>query len=168
MATDSRSRGPRHWRGTQKSHRSGGAPTGRRSVAYPHRPSQRRNIGINQLVKFEGNRKENTPKETLKPLWNVAAARYLTCSESPRERRLRLGAPKFLFHADRIDQIAAATAVACTDRSTSRWKQNQRAKRKRKRPRENFNHDYKPYDLTSHLHPRPPYLTSYIVVRSVL
>jgi hypothetical protein len=31
-----------------------------------------------------------------------------------------LGAPKFLFHADRIDQIAAATAVASTDRSTSR------------------------------------------------
>src|SRR5437762_3327163 len=133
MATDSRSRGPRHWRGTQKSHRSGGAPTGRRSVAYPHRPSQRRNIGINQLVKFEGNRKENTPKETLKPLWNVAAARYLTCSECPRERRLRLGAPKFLFHADRIDQIAAATAVACTDRSTSRWKQKPTSKRKRKR-----------------------------------
>src|SRR6266446_6450108 len=30
---------------------------------------------------------------------------------------------------DHIDQIAAATAVACTDRSTSRWKQNQRAKK---------------------------------------
>src|SRR5437773_11616503 len=105
MATDSRSRGPRHWRGTQKSHRSGGAPTGRRSVAYPHRSSQRRNIGINQLVKFEGNRKENTPKETLKPLWNVGAARCLTCSESLCERRLRLGGPKFLFHPDRIDQM---------------------------------------------------------------
>src|SRR5439155_26554296 len=39
------------------------------------------------------------------------------------------GAPKFLFHADRIDQIAASTAVACTDRSTSRWKQNQRVKK---------------------------------------
>src|SRR5207244_13289770 len=95
----------------------------------------------------------------------MGGARCLTCSETLRERRLRLGAPKFLFHADRINQIAAATAVACTDRSTSRWKQNQRAKRKRKRPRENFNHDYKPYDLTSHLHPRPPYLTSYIGVR---
>src|SRR5438876_1896572 len=40
--------------------------------------------------------------------------------------------------SDRIDQIAAATAVACTDRSTSRWKQNQRVKRKRKRSRENL------------------------------
>jgi hypothetical protein len=30
--------------------------------------------------------------------------------------------PKFLFQKDRIDQIAAATAVASTDRSTSRWK----------------------------------------------
>jgi hypothetical protein len=39
-----------------------------------------------------------------------------------------LGAPKFLFHLIRIDQIAAATAVASTDRSKSRWKnKNQRA-----------------------------------------
>src|SRR5439155_5432433 len=95
----------------------------------------------------------------------MGGARCLTCSETLRECRLRLGAPKFLFHADRINQIAAATAVACTDRSTSRWKQNQRANRKRKRSRENFNLDYKAYDLTKHLHPRPPYLTSYIVVR---
>src|SRR6266704_3595229 len=95
----------------------------------------------------------------------MGGARCLTCSETLRERRLRLGAPKFLFHADRINQIAAATAVACTDRSTSRWKQNQRANRKRKRSRENFNLDYKAYDLTKHLHPRPPYLTSYIGVR---
>src|SRR5439155_23613732 len=95
----------------------------------------------------------------------MGGARCLTCSETLRECRLRLGAPKFLFHADRINQIAAATAVACTDRSTSRWKQNQRANRKRKRSRENFNLDYKAYDLTKHLHPRPPYLTSYIGVR---
>jgi len=41
-----------------------------------------------------------------------------------------LGAPKFLFQKDRIDQIAAATAVASTDRSKSRWKnKNQRAKK---------------------------------------
>jgi hypothetical protein len=38
-------------------------------------------------------------------------------------RRFRLGAPKCLFQrSDRIDQIAAATAVASTDRSKSRWK----------------------------------------------
>jgi len=47
-------------------------------------------------------------------------------------RRIRLGRLKFLFHSDRIDQIAAVTAVTGTDRSKSRWK-NQRAKRKRKR-----------------------------------
>src|SRR5438477_11311665 len=52
-------------------------------------------------------------------------------------RRLRLARPRSL-PPDRIDQIAAATAVACTDRSTSRWKQNKRAKRKRKRSRENL------------------------------
>jgi hypothetical protein len=52
----------------------------------------RRRVGINQLVKFEGNRKENTLKEKLKPLWNAGAARCLTCSESLRVRRLRLGA----------------------------------------------------------------------------
>src|SRR5256885_13200036 len=72
--------------------------------------------------------------------------------------------PPFLFHADRIDQIAAATAVACTDRSTSRWKQNQRANRKRKRSRETSTPTNKSYDLTSHLY-RPPFLTSYIGVR---
>jgi hypothetical protein len=33
-----------------------------------------------------------------------------------------LGAPEFLFQPDRIDQIAAATVVASTDRSKSRWK----------------------------------------------
>jgi len=83
-----------------------------------------------------------------------------------RVRRLRLGAPKFLFHADRIDQIAAATAVACTDRSTSRWKQNQRAKTGRgSAPEKTSTSTNKPYELTSHLHPRPPYLTSYIGVR---
>jgi hypothetical protein len=37
------------------------------------------------------------------------------------------GAPKVPLPPDRIDQIAAATAVASTDRSKSRWKQNQRA-----------------------------------------
>jgi hypothetical protein len=46
-----------------------------------------------------------SPKETLKPLCNVGAARCLTCSETLRVRRLRLGAPKFLFHPDRIDQM---------------------------------------------------------------
>src|SRR2546425_6587395 len=94
----------------------------------------------------------------------MGGARCLTCSETLRERRLRLGAPKFLFHAERIDQIAAATAVACTDRSTSRWKQNQRANRKRKRSRETSTPTNKSYDLTSHLY-RPPFLTSYIGVR---
>jgi len=46
-----------------------------------------------------------------------------------RERRLRLDTAKFLFHADRIDQIAAATAVASTDRSTSRWKNKPTSKK---------------------------------------
>ena len=59
---------------------------------------------------------------------------YVVCPQ-------KLDEPKFLFQKDRIDQIAAATAVASTDRSTSRWKQNQRANRKRKRSRENFNLD---------------------------
>jgi hypothetical protein len=36
---------------------------------------------------------------------------------------------------DRIDQIAAATAVASTDRSKSRWKnKNQRAKKEEEAP----------------------------------
>jgi len=33
-----------------------------------------------------------------------------------------LGAPSVPLPPDRIDQIAAATAVASTDRSKSRWK----------------------------------------------
>jgi hypothetical protein len=35
--------------------------------------------------------------------------------------------PQVPLPKGRIDQIAAATAVASTDRSKSRWKQNQRA-----------------------------------------
>jgi hypothetical protein len=38
-------------------------------------------------------------------------------------RRFRLGRLKFLFHADRIDHIAAVAKASCTDRSKSRWKQ---------------------------------------------
>jgi len=54
-------------------------------------------------------------------------------------RTLRLGAPKFLFHADRVDQIAAATHQQLTHPESFRgWKnKNHRAKRKRKRPRTN-------------------------------
>jgi hypothetical protein len=37
-------------------------------------------------------------------------------------RRFRLGRFKFLFHSDRIDQIAAVATVTGTDRSKSRWK----------------------------------------------
>src|SRR5207249_5265427 len=105
MASRLGQRSTGHWSRAQKSHRGGSTPAGCRSVANQNRPAQRRRVGINQLVKFEGNRKENTPKETLKPLWNVGAARCLTCSESLCERRLRLGGPKFLFHPDRIDQM---------------------------------------------------------------
>jgi len=57
-----------------------------------------------------------------------------------------LGRLKFLFHSDRIDQIAAVAAVTGTDRSKSRWKQkNQRANRKRKRSKINRNFD--PLDI---------------------
>jgi hypothetical protein len=57
-------------------------------------------------------------------------------------RRFRLGRLKFLFHTDRIDQIAAVATVTGTDRSKSRWKQeNQRAKRKRKRSKINRSFD---------------------------
>ena len=36
----------------------------------------------------------------------------------------------FLFQKIALIKIAAATAVACTDRSKRRWKQNQRANKK--------------------------------------
>jgi hypothetical protein len=39
--------------------------------------------------------------------------------------------PLFLFQKDRIDQIAAATAVASTDRSKSRWKTKTTSKKAR-------------------------------------
>src|SRR5260370_7103190 len=76
-------------------------------------------------------------RKDIKRLWNVGAARCLTCAKSLCVRRLRLGALKFLFHPDRIDQIAAATAVASTDRSKSRWKNKTNEQtRKRKRSRQ--------------------------------
>jgi hypothetical protein len=49
--------------------------------------------------------------------------------------------PLFLFQKDRIEQIAAATAVASTDRSKSRWKQNQRANKEEEALQKNFNCD---------------------------
>src|SRR5206468_11223383 len=75
--------------------------------------------------------------------------------------------PDFLFHTNRIDQIATATAVACTDRSKGRWKQTNEQIRKRKRSREKpSTSTNKPYELTNQLHHiRPPHLTSYIGVR---
>ena len=45
------SKGTLATRGAQKSYRGGGAPTGRRSLAHPHRPSARPRVGINQLNK---------------------------------------------------------------------------------------------------------------------
>jgi hypothetical protein len=55
----------------------------------------------------------------------------------------------FLFHADRIDQIAAATAVASTDRSKSRWKNKTNEQTEEEalqgEPSTPIN---KPYDLT--------------------
>src|SRR5437667_3151021 len=62
--------------------------------------------GLNHLGnEFEGNRKEGEPYRhknlTTKILWNVGAASYLTWSDYCQcgsHRRLRLGAPKFLFH----------------------------------------------------------------------
>src|SRR5438093_9556432 len=76
----------------QKSDRGGSTPAGCRSVANQNRPAPCRRVVINQLVKFEGNRKENAPKEKhpAKTVWNARrSARCLTCSELTRERRLR-------------------------------------------------------------------------------
>jgi hypothetical protein len=61
-------------------------------------------------------------------LWNVGLRPVPNLMRQLSDRRLRLGAPKFLFHADRIDQIAAVATVTCTDRSKSRWNKRQRAK----------------------------------------
>ncbi len=63
-------------------------------MAYQNRPAPRRRVGINQLVKFEGNREETTPSAKTKitlergrcPLPNLL-------KNTLRERRLRLGAP---------------------------------------------------------------------------
>jgi hypothetical protein len=84
---------------------------------FPTCPVRRSRIGINQLVRSRETQRRTPPNETLNHFGRWARCRCLTCSESLRVRRLRLGAPKFLFHSDRIDQIAAATAVASTDRS---------------------------------------------------
>jgi transposase len=98
VAADPGQRRTGHWSRAQKSNRSRGTSVGRGLVENQNRPAPRRRVGINRVSQFEGNRNEDTPEETLKPLWNAGAARCLTCSESLRVRRLRLGAPKFLFH----------------------------------------------------------------------
>ena len=60
-------------------------------------------LGLKIFKQVEGNRKVNTP---LIKDFGMCAARYLTCSECAfRVRRLRLGAPLFLFPTDRIDQM---------------------------------------------------------------
>src|SRR5260370_42316731 len=67
---------------------------------------------------------------------------------------------------DRIDQIAAATAVASTDRSKSRWKQNQRANKEEEALQKTSTAINKAYELTTpRNHTRPQRLTSYIGVR---
>ena len=106
-----------------------------------NRPAPLRRVGINQLVKFEGNRKENTPKEKLKPLWNVGAARCLTCSESLRVRRLRLGAPKFLFHLIALIKLLLRLRSHARIGVRAAGNKTNEQKRKRKRSRENFNLD---------------------------
>jgi hypothetical protein len=55
-------------------------------------------------------------------------------------RRLRLGAtPSFLFHTDRIDQIAAAAAAAGTDRSKSRLETKTNEQKEEEALQINFN-----------------------------
>src|SRR5439155_26633495 len=107
-----------------------------------------------------------SPKETLKSLWNVGAARCLTCSESLRVRRLRLDAPKFLFHADRIDQIAPAAAGRIGVRAAG--SKIQRAKGRGSVPEANPQPEpTEPMTSTNYLHHRPTHLTPYIGVRGL-
>jgi len=70
-----------HRRGPQKSHRSGGAPVGRRSVENQNRPAPSRRARVNQLKPVRGEQKGEPRFEQIKTLWNVGAARRLTCSE---------------------------------------------------------------------------------------
>jgi hypothetical protein len=61
-----------------------------------------------------------------------------------------LGAPFVPLPKDRIDQIAAATEVASSDRSKSLWKQNQRANKEEEALQKNFNRAInKAYELTT-------------------
>src|SRR5205085_5367260 len=165
MAADPGQRSSCHWRRTQKSHRGRGAAVSDRSVARAHRALQTRGPRSGNLVVREeqkGKPPNEKPKTTLErgrcPLPNLLRKPFACvgldwarpCSSS----------------TDRIDQIAAVATVTCTDRSKSRWKINQRAKTGRgSAPEETSTSTNKPYELTSHLHPRPPYLTSYIGVR---
>jgi hypothetical protein len=87
------------------------------------------------------------PRRSLGEGWSFVI-RSMSFAASPRFRssdRPNVGlawAPKFLFHPNRIDQIAAATAVASTDRSTSRWKTKSTSKKGRgSAPGKTFNLD---------------------------
>ena len=74
--------GPSHRSCPQKSHRGGGAPVGRRSVENQNRPAHCRTARINNLKQVRGEQKGEHALEH-KSLWNVGAARCLTCSECP-------------------------------------------------------------------------------------
>jgi len=71
--------------------------------------------GTERRKTASGNTKPNlTLEREVRPLSNLKKVNVLV-------RRFRLGRLKFLFHSDRIDQIAAVAAATCTDRSKSRW-----------------------------------------------
>src|SRR2546423_14668727 len=104
MAADPGQGGSSHRRCTQKSHRGGGTPVSHRSVENQNRPAPRRRARLNQLeTSSRGTESRTCLKE--KTLWNVGAARCLTCPECLRVRRLRLGAPFVPLPPDRIDQM---------------------------------------------------------------
>jgi transposase len=90
MARDSSQRSTRYRRGAQKSHRSPGSPTRRRSVASAYRPAHSRAIGTgNFKLRSRGTESRCelhghnrlTKHRNNQPLWNVRRARRLTCSD---------------------------------------------------------------------------------------
>ena len=131
-----------------------------------NRSAPPRRVGVNQLVKFEGNRKENTPKGKLTPLWNrgrCPASNLLRMPFAcvgldwarPSSSSTLIALIKLLLRLRSHARIGVGAAGNKTNEQTGRGSA----------PEKTSTSTNKPYDLTSHLHPRPPYLTSYIGVR---
>src|SRR6266478_8563115 len=162
MAADPGQRRIGHRSGPQKSYRGGGPSVGRRSMENQNRPAPSGRARLNQLT-ISSRRTERRTRLNKTTLERGRCPASNLLKNTLRERRIRLGAPKFLFQKDRIDQMVPRLRGRIGVRAAgSKPTSKKEEEALQSTPSTSTT---KHYDLTTHLHPRPPSLTSYIGVR---